>query len=169
MGLNKKRKDEDDISVSEEGKADVVSSEPPQNSIPIQESSDYEGGDEEDPDGALHTDRSMNLRESQRRSEKYRIEEDRIETEGNLNNRKSISKRESSKEEDEKDQKDKKKKSNKKDKKKRKIFNSPIEDLWYFARVWRALMSKYCHTCDKEILSYQEDYQCDIGHTLHVS
>lgn len=48
------------------------------------------------------------------------------------------------------------------------VYVTPIEELWYFARVWRALLPRYCNFCDEEILSWQEEYFCNIDHILHL-
>jgi len=136
MGLNKKRKDEDDISVSEEGKADVHSEED------RKESMDLEGGDEEEFDNVMGTDRSLEVNGHYDRAERNRNNGRYLETENemNPNNQESSSRELRSKDTD--DEKDKKKKDKKK---KRKVYKTPIEDLWYFARVWRALQPRYCH------------------------
>jgi hypothetical protein len=55
------------------------------------------------------------------------------------------------------------------EKRRKRIYKTPIEELWFFARVWRALNNKYCNFCDWEMLSWQEEYVCDAGHIVHLT
>jgi hypothetical protein len=56
-----------------------------------------------------------------------------------------------------------------KEKRLKRVYKTPIEQLWFFARVWRALNNKYCSFCDWEMLSWQEEYVCDVGHIIHLT
>lgn len=161
LGLNKKRKDENDISVSEEGKADV------QDEAVVYEGGDVEsdeGGDEEDPENGLGTDRSLDVNGHLDRVDRYRVDDRYLETDDNLQG----GKKKKNKINFEEDESEEDQQKVKKQKKKRKVYNTPIEDLWYFARVWRALQSKYCKYCENELLNHHEEFVCDLGHILHV-
>jgi hypothetical protein len=147
LGLNKVRKD--DAEVGEANEADIDDIE-------------NEGGDEEDFN--MNSDRDLNVR-----ADKYRIDDEEnkyLETDANLNTggkkkkgkkKKSPAKKNKKAEKKDEGEEKEEKKPNPK-KKQKKVYKTPIEDLWYFARVWRALQPKYCHHCHYEIQGHTEEF-----------
>mmetsp|Transcript_21889 Transcript_21889/g.19432 ORF Transcript_21889/g.19432 Transcript_21889/m.19432 type:complete len:126 (+) Transcript_21889:770-1147(+) len=112
----------------------------------------------------MRTDRSLEGNGHLGRAERYRPDARYLETEHELNSNNQNS---SSKDQKSKDTDDIKGADKQKGKKKRKIYKTPIEDLWYFARVYRALQPRYCHHCEKELRNHHEEFFCDAGHNLH--